>query len=83
MQLWQYLFLLTTAGILYMFRALLAPIIRRTINCRRSRMITSDHPTLDGYTGLTPSQLMTNTSCCVYSLFIVLLMMGAKSARNM
>jgi len=28
------IFLLTTAGILYMFRALLAPIIRRTINCR-------------------------------------------------
>jgi len=41
MQLWQYLFLLTTAGILYMFRALLAPIIRRTINCRHSHWCLS------------------------------------------
>jgi len=28
----------------------------------------SDHPALDVYTGFTPSQLMTSTSGCVYSL---------------
>ena len=32
----QYLFLLITAGTFYMFQAILAPIIKRTINCRRS-----------------------------------------------
>jgi len=34
----------------------------------QGRMIASDHPTLDVYTGFTPSQLMTSTSGCVYSL---------------
>jgi len=41
MQLWAVLCLLTTAGILYMFRALIAPIIRRTTNCRRSHWCLS------------------------------------------
>jgi len=36
----QYLFL-TTAGTLYLFRALLAPIIKRTMNCRCSHWCLS------------------------------------------
>jgi len=41
MQLWQYLCLLTTAGMLYMFRTPFASIIKSTINCDSSHWCLS------------------------------------------
>ena len=75
MQLWQYLCLLTTAGMLYMFRTLLASIIRLVEHCQCSTDLGHLYriysiPTHDKHQWLLLQ-------------FIVLLMMDARGVQNM
>jgi len=56
--------LLTTTSMLYMFRMPFSSIIGSTFWPWNSTVLTD----LDIYTGFIPSQLMTNTSDCCYSL---------------
>jgi len=47
-----------------------------------SVVTTLCHSRIDIFTGYTSSRLMTRTSGCYYS-FLILLMMGTESVRNM